>query len=86
MESIYVEVAIKLSVLFHDIDSYYHHTASVEDELISMEHWRSDTDRGKLKDGEKNLSQCCFVNHKITEGVNWHRILPTAWKAGDQTT
>jgi hypothetical protein len=29
-----------------------------------MEHWWNDTDRGKLKYWEKNLSQCYFVHHK----------------------
>jgi hypothetical protein len=29
-----------------------------------MEHWWNDTDRGKLKYWEKNLSQYHFVHHK----------------------
>jgi hypothetical protein len=29
-----------------------------------MEHWWNDTDRGKPKYLEKNLSQCQFVYHK----------------------
>jgi len=51
-----------------------------------MEHWWNDTDWGKLKYEEKNLSQCCFASHKRTQGVNWLRTLPSARKAGDQTT
>jgi hypothetical protein len=29
-----------------------------------MEHWWNDTDRGKQKYWERNLSQCQFVRHK----------------------
>jgi len=32
---------------------------------MSMEQWRNDTDRGKLKYWEKNLSQCHFVQIKV---------------------
>jgi len=31
---------------------------------MGMEHWWNDTDRGKLKYLERNLSQCHFVYHK----------------------
>ena len=31
---------------------------------MSMEHWWNDTDRGKLKYKEKNLSQCHFVHQE----------------------
>jgi hypothetical protein len=31
---------------------------------MSVEHWWNDTDRGKLKYWEKNLSQCYFDHHK----------------------
>jgi hypothetical protein len=31
---------------------------------MSMEHWWTDTDRGKQKQSKENLSQCHFVHHK----------------------
>ena len=34
-----------------------HYTAWVVDEWMSMEQWWNDTDRGKLKDWEKNIIQ-----------------------------
>ena len=30
----------------------------------SKENWKNDSDRGKLKDSEGNLSECCFVHYK----------------------
>jgi hypothetical protein len=36
----------------------------VIDTLTSMERWSNDTDRGKLRYWEKNLSHCHFVHHK----------------------
>jgi len=35
-----------------------HYTAWVVDVWMSMEQWRNDTDRGKLKCWEKNIIQC----------------------------
>jgi hypothetical protein len=35
-----------------------------DDTWVNMEQRWNDTDRGKLKDSEKNLSQCHFVHHK----------------------
>jgi hypothetical protein len=35
-----------------------------DDIRVNTEQWWNDTDRGKLKDSEKNLSQCHFVHHK----------------------
>jgi hypothetical protein len=31
---------------------------------MTVEHWWNDTDRGKQKYWERNLSQCHFVHHK----------------------
>jgi len=39
---------------------------------MSMEQWWNDTDRGKLKDSEINLSQCQFFYHK--SNINWPRM------------
>ena len=47
-----------------------HYTARVGDGWISMEQWWNDTDRGKLKYWEKNLSQCHSVHHKSQLGSN----------------
>ena len=41
-----------------------HYIAWVVDEWMSMEQWWNDTDRGKLKYRERNLSQCHSVQHK----------------------
>jgi hypothetical protein len=50
---------------------------------ISVEHRWNDTDRGKLKYWEKNLSQRHSVHHK--SHMDWPRIEPgPPWKvAGD---
>jgi hypothetical protein len=32
---------------------------------VNRAQWFNDVDRGKLKDSEKNLSQCQFVHHKF---------------------
>jgi hypothetical protein len=42
-----------------------HYIAWVVGEWMGMEHWRNDTDRGKPKYWERNLSQCHFV-HSIS--------------------
>ena len=34
---------------------------------MGMEHWWNDTDRGKLKYWERNLSQCHFVYKNLRE-------------------
>jgi hypothetical protein len=34
------------------------------DDSMSTGHWRNDTDRGKQKYCEKNVSKCHFVHHK----------------------
>ena len=36
----------------------------------SMEHWWNETDRGKLKDSEKNMSQCNFT----TSNPIWNNL------------
>ena len=36
---------------------------------MSIEHWWSDTDRGKQKYWEKNLCRCLFIHHK--SDVDW---------------
>jgi hypothetical protein len=41
---------------------------------MSMEQWWSDTDRGKPKYSEKNLSHCHFVPHK--SHTDWPGIEP----------
>jgi len=35
--------------------------------------WWNDTDRGKLKYWEKNLSQCYFVHHKSHKEGTWNK-------------
>jgi hypothetical protein len=52
-------------------------------EWINMEHWRNDTDRGKPKHRERNLSQRPFVHHKPR--MEWPTIGPgsSRWDAGD---
>jgi hypothetical protein len=44
-----------------------HYTASVVDEWMSMEQWWNDTDRGKVKYSNKNLSQCQFSTLNLTQ-------------------
>jgi hypothetical protein len=39
---------------------------------IGVEHWWNDTERGKPKYTEKNLSQCHFIHHKFH--VDWPGI------------
>ena len=41
---------------------------------MGMQHWWNDTDRGKLKYWERNLSQCHFVQHK--SHMDWLGIEP----------
>ena len=41
-----------------------HYTAWVVDGWMSMEQWWNDTDSGKLKHSDINLSQCQFFHHK----------------------
>jgi hypothetical protein len=45
---------------------------------MSLEQWWNDTDRGKLKCWEKNLSQCHFVQIKIVnkEVQNYLSVVP----------
>jgi hypothetical protein len=59
-----------------------HYTAWMVDEWMSMEQWWNDTDRGKLKYWEKNLSKCHFLHHKsqMRLACVWHR----ASKVSDQ--
>jgi hypothetical protein len=59
----------KLSMLFlsgwlNDAISYWNSVARVIDEWMTMERWCDDSDMGKLKHLEKNLSACHFVQHK----------------------
>ena len=41
-----------------------HYTAWVVDGWMSMEQWWNDTDSGKPRYWERNLSRCFFVYHK----------------------
>jgi hypothetical protein len=56
---------------------------SMIDEWVGTEHWWNDTDKGKLKYSEQNLSQCHFDHHKSqtkwpgTESVRVHKFLYT---------
>jgi len=45
----------------------------------SMEQWLNDTDRGKPKCSEKNLSKCCRVNHK-SSGIEPSATLPAQFE------
>jgi hypothetical protein len=49
---------------FNDAINYQDFIPLVIDKLISRERWSNDTEGGKLRDWEKNLSQCHFVHHK----------------------
>jgi hypothetical protein len=50
---------------------------------MSMEHWWNDTDRGKLKYLEENLSKCRIVHYKCD--IDWPETEPgpPMRKAGD---
>jgi len=73
-----------------------HYTAWVIDGWKGMEQWWNDTDKGKLKSWEKQLSQCPSVRHRFTQ--TWLQSNPpfkgdgliTAWcwrrSVGGQTT
>jgi hypothetical protein len=43
----------------------------------------NDTDRGKPKNSEKNLSQCHFVHHKLHMDGRSSELGPPLWDAGD---
>jgi len=58
-----------------------HCTAWVVDEWMSMDQWWNDTDRGKLKYWEKNLSLCqslCYKSKMDQPGIEFG---PLCWKA-----
>jgi len=50
---------------------------------MSMEHWRNDTDRGKLQDWETNLSQCPFEHHNSQMDGPGIETGPQRWQAGE---
>ena len=61
-----------------------HYTAWVVDGWMSMEQWWNDSDRGKLKYLDDNLSQCHLVHHKFH--TDWPRIepRPPQWPVSSQ--
>jgi hypothetical protein len=65
---------------FTDSARLFFHKESVEK---STEHWRSDTDKIKLKYSDGNLYQCHFAHHK--SHVDRPRIKPVSprCEAGD---
>jgi hypothetical protein len=70
------------SIALFDSPTYPSNNGSIKMKT-SMEHWWNDTDRGKPKYREKNLSHCHCVHHishmdwpGIERGTPW-------WEAGD---
>jgi hypothetical protein len=44
-----------------------------------MEHWWYDTDEGKMKYPDKNLSRCHFVHPQIPHELTWDRPQASEW-------
>jgi hypothetical protein len=53
-----------------------------DDTWVNMEQQWNDTDRGKLKDSEKNLSQRHFMHHKSHMDWPGCESGPPQWEAG----
>jgi hypothetical protein len=63
-----------------------HYTACVVDKWMSMEQSWNDTDRGKLKYWEKNLSKWRFTQHKSHTGWPGIEPVPPLWQPSKHAT